>query len=225
MGTSQQVISMHRHHQYEQWRVWVNVCWLIMALVLMLSIPVEALGLGIGGTNIQRLTETPVSNSYRLQMGSGRANSSMVGTIMALLATFDEAGILPSEGTAQANQVIHGLIQLQSALMKSPSSALATYRMAAVAHWKSQHKEEAVGAVGEQGLSARMLAALIGYDQEHPLWDDHDIESAMQAFKVTHEDWRLIVELFRKAEAVFHRQGRSMHTVYEGWRKKMPGRE
>jgi hypothetical protein len=147
----------------------------------------------------------------------------MVGAIMAVLATFDEAGILPQEGTAKANQVIHGLIQLQSALMQSASPELAAYRMAAEAHWTSQHKEIKDGALGGKGLTVGVLEALILYDQEHPIWKDQKIISAVQAFNVTHADWILIVDLFHKANAVFCEQGRSIHKVYDAWRKNMPG--
>ena len=140
---------------------------------------------------------------------------------MALLATFDEAGVLPHEGTAQANQVIHGLIQLQSALMKSASSELAAYRLAAETHWTSQHKEIKDRALWGKGLTDKVLAALILYDQEHPMWKDQKIVSAVQAFNVTHADWVLIVDLFHKANAVFREQGRSIHKVYDAWRMNM----
>lgn len=142
---------------------------------------------------------------------------------MTLLATFDEAGILPTEGTAQANQVIHGLIQLQSALLQSASSELAMYRMAAEAHWRSLHKELGDGALEGKRLTARVLAALILYDQEHPMWKDQKIVTAMQAFNVTHADWMVIGGLFHKANEVFREQGRSIHQVYDAWRLNMPG--
>ena len=51
-----------------------------------------------------------------------RTDSALVGSIMALLATFEAADVLPPEDSSQANQLIHGLIQLQSALVKSQKS-------------------------------------------------------------------------------------------------------
>ena len=152
-----------------------------------------------------------------------RASSSMVGTIMALLATFDEAGILPPEGTLQANQVIHALIQLQSILMKSTSPELAAYRVEAEAYWRRQHRggEDRDG-VGE-GLTAKALGAFIAYDQEHSLWADPKVVLAMQEFNVTRADWVLIVDLFHEADAVFRQQGRSLYDVFEVWRISMPG--
>ena len=152
-----------------------------------------------------------------------RASSNMIGTIMTLLATFDEAGILPPEGTAQANQVIHGLIQLQSTLMKSTSAELAAYQRAAEDFWRRQHQDRKDGLLKEEGLTLGALEALIAYDQEHPMWSDPMIVMAMQVFNVSQDDWQFIVKLFNKANVVFREQGRSMHTVYDAWRLKFPG--
>jgi len=77
------------------------------------------------------------------------------------------------------------------------------------------------GALGGNELTDRVLAALILYDQEHPMWKDQKIVSAVQAFNVTHADWVLIVDLFHKANAVFREQGRSIHKVYDAWRMNM----
>ena len=142
---------------------------------------------------------------------------------MALLATFDEAGILPPEGTAEANQVIHGLIQLQSTLMKSTSTELAAYQLAAEASWAREHQDMQDDALQEMGLTLRVLEALIEYDQTHSMWSDPNIVSAMQVFNVAQADWRFIAELFQKANVVFRDQGRSIHTVYDAWRMKLPG--
>ena len=43
---------------------------------------------------------------------------------MALLATLQEAGILPPEGTPEANKVIQIVIQFQGLFMKSTDSAV-----------------------------------------------------------------------------------------------------
>ena len=203
----------------------VGVCTFLFTVVnlVMCSITMETFGSSIKLANVHVSVASQELSPPRAIFISEVTSSSMVGTIMALLATFDEAGVLPHEGTAQANQVIHGLIQLQSALMKSESPELAAYWMAAKAHWTSQDKEIQDGVLGGKGLTARVLAALILYDQEHHLWKDQRIVSAVQAFNVTHADWILIVDLFHKANAVFRKQGRSIHRVYDAWRMNMPG--
>ena len=99
---------------------------------------------------------------------------------------------------------------------------MAAYRVAALAHWTEQN-ERGIETSVEEGLTDRVLAALIVYDQGHPLWEEPEIVSAVQAFNVTHADWLLIVELFNKADMVFREQGRSFHAVYEAWRTSMRG--
>ena len=194
------------------------MCLLIVVILVICPITGEAFVLDLGLMNEQVLSE-----SRRTILTSERASSSMVGSIMALLATLEEAGVLPPKGTPQANQVIHGLIQLQSALMKSTSPELAAYRVAAEAFWMTQHIDGEDGEAEGQGLTARVFGALIAYDQEHPLWDEPKIVLAMRTFNVTREDWVLIVDLFHQAEVVFGEQGRSIHQIYETWRTTMPG--
>jgi len=154
---------------------------------------------------------------------SERASSSMVGTVMALLATFEEAGVLLPEGTAQANQLIHGLIQLQSALTKSSSPELLAYGVAAEKRWATKYKEAERGPVSKEGLTSRVLGALVLYDKEHPMWEDPKIVLALRAFNLTRSDWILIVQIFHKAERVFREEGYSIYKVYDEWRGKMPG--
>ena len=198
-------------------------CFVVVSHLLCEPLIAETRGHSLHLTNSQIRSESHVVKLPHVFLMSERASSSMIGTIMALLATFDEAGILPPEGTAQANQVIHGLIQLQSTLMKSASAELAAYQMTAEDSWRKQHQDMLKGVLQEAGLTLRVLEALIVYDQEHPMWSDPKIGSAMQEFNVSQADWLFIVKLFHKADAVFRDQGRSMHTVYHAWRMKFPG--
>ena len=50
--------------------------------------------------------------------------SPYIGSVMALLATFEDAGVLPPEGTPQANSIIKAVIQFQSAFLKSHHPAV-----------------------------------------------------------------------------------------------------
>ena len=46
---------------------------------------------------------------------------------MALLAVFDEAQVLPPEGSSEATQLVHALIQAQSAFLKSQNPAVRNF--------------------------------------------------------------------------------------------------
>jgi len=54
----------------------------------------------------------------------GRTPSGPVGASMALLATLQDAGILPPEGSPEANRVIQVVIQFQGLFMKSADLAV-----------------------------------------------------------------------------------------------------
>ena len=224
MGTTRKEILMFCCVQELGWKIWRGAFLLVLVSYLMLAPSLgNARGWYTEYSPQQFNAQTHALNPPSVWLASERASASMVGTIMTLLATFEEAGVLPPEGTAQANQVIHGLIQLQSAFIKSPSPDLAAYLEAAIAYWGIYHQEQENVSIGEKGLTDRMLAALIAYDLEQPLWKKQEIVSALRTFNVTKADWILIVGLFNKAEEAFQKQGRSLHTVYEVWRRKMPG--
>ena len=187
------------------------------------SIPSEVSGFSFAYMRAQDIFEPACVRTHSGILASERTQSSMVGSIMALLATLDEAGILPPEGTSQANQLIHGLIQLQAAFLKSTSPELSAYLMAAESHWIMKHNEREYGSLATRGLTSRVLEALILYDKEHPMWEDPKIVAAVQAFNVTGADWILIVNMVSRAETIFRDQGRSMHELYDQRRVKMPG--
>ncbi len=201
-----------------------RVCCFVVASGLFCNLQAaEVFGHSLHLTDFRVRSELHIVEPPHVFMMAERANSNMIGTIMTLLATFDQAGILPPEGTAQANQVIHGLIQLQSTLMKSTSAELVAYQRAAEDSWERQHPNRQDGVLKEEGLTLRVLEVLIAHDQGHPMWNDPQIASAMQVFNVSQADWLFIVKLFNKANVVFREQGRSMHAVYDDWRLKFPG--
>lgn len=205
-----------------RFRFWTPTFLLVVSLGWC-SIPSEVSGFSFAIMRAQVIPEPDGLRSISEILASERTQSSMVGSIMALLATLDEAGILPPEGTAPANQLIHGLIQLQAAFLKSSSPELAAYLMAAEKHWKMKNNEREYGSLATRGLTSRVLEALIFYDKENPMWEDPKIVAAVQAFNVTGSDWVLIVDIVSQAETVFRDRGRSIHELYDQWRVKMPG--
>ena len=192
----------------------------LLSFMLLFPSPGGTRGFFIELTNQQINIQMPMLNPSPVLMISERASAAMVRTIMALLATFDEAGVLPPEGTTQANQLIHGLIQLQAAFLNTTSPELSAYFLAAGKHWNMKLYGK-YGTLTTAGLTSRALEALILFDKEHPMWEQPKIVAAVQAYNVTGSDWALIVDLFDKANAVFREQGRSMHELYDQWQMKM----
>jgi len=147
----------------------------------------------------------------------------LVRTIMALLATFESAGILPAEGTSDANQLIHGLIQFQSSMVKSRSSALHEYLSSAVAHEAKPGNGDLWKTMYQEGLNSKMLEALVLYDRKRPLWNQPAVVPILQAYNISRGDWELISQKYAQADAVYRAQGSSIHEIYEQWRVKLRG--
>lgn len=156
-------------------------------------------------------------------VSSKRTGSALVGSVMALLATFEGANALPPEGTSQANQLIHGLIQLQSALVKSQSSELSEYLSAA---GEQRFEKESAGlleSIHQNGLTSKMLEALVSYNHKIPMWEKPALTQIFQHYNFSRQDWELIGQVFAQAEAAYRMKGSSIHDVYGQWRSQMPG--
>ena len=222
MATTLRGDSMIGGYLRRRFGVWMRMSLLVVSLgwCLILS---GASGLSFAYMGAQVICEPDCVRTHSGILASERTHSSRVGSIMALLATLDEAGILPPDGTSSANQLIHGLIQLQAAFMKSTSPELSAYLMAAEKHWVIKHNQREYESLATGGLTSRVLEALILYDKEHPMWENPKIVAAVKAFNVTGLDWILIVNMVSQAEMVFRDRGQSIHELYDQWRAKMPG--
>lgn len=146
-----------------------------------------------------------------------------VQTIMALLATFESAGILPAEGNPEANQLIHGLIQFQSVMVKSRSPALNEYLSAAVAQESHLGTGDLRKTIDQNGLTSQILEAIVTYDRKRPIWNQLAIVPILQSYNISRGDWELISRMFTQADAVYRAQGSSIHEEYEQWRTKLRG--
>jgi hypothetical protein len=152
---------------------------------------------------------------------SKKADSVLVGSIMALLATFEAANVLPLEGTSPANQLIHGLIQLQSVLVKSQNSEFNEYVALAVDHSFEMESASLIQAIHRNGLTSKIIEALVIYDQQLPMWDQPAIVPIFHRYNVSRSDWLLIRQIFANANLNFRAKGSSIHEVYEQWRSQL----
>ncbi len=154
---------------------------------------------------------------------SKRTGSALVGSVMALLATFESANVLPPEGTSQANQLIHGLIQMQSALVKSQSSELSEYLSAAVEQRFEKESAGLLQSIYQSGLTSKLLEALVSYNHKIPMWEKPALIKLFQRYNISRQDWELIEKIFGEAEVAYRIKGSSIHDAYELWRAQMPG--
>jgi hypothetical protein len=167
--------------------------------------------------------EAALSPQPSPDFSSKRTGSALVGSVMALLATFESANVLPPEGTSQANQLIHGLIQMQAALVKSQSSELSDYFSAAVEQRFEKESTELLQSIHQSGLTSKLLEALVSYNHKIPMWGKPALIKLFQRYNISRPDWELIEKIFGEAEVAYRMKGSSIHDAYELWRAQMPG--
>ncbi len=152
-----------------------------------------------------------------------RTSASLVGSVMALLAVFDEAGELPAEGTSQANQLIHALIQLQSVMIKSQSPEVQGYLSMALHQDFAQEQEKRSQAFHKRGLTSQVLEALLQFSHTQSPWKQPPLAEEFHRYNLTRSDWEFMDHIYSQALESYRKKGVSLHDAFDRWRAKMPG--
>ena len=152
-----------------------------------------------------------------------RATSQHVGSVMAMLATFDEAHVLPPEDSPQANQTIKALIQFQSAFLKSRNPAVRDFFVAAQQAKFGPKAGDVVAAFQQTGWTSAVMEASVDYGAQERVWQDGTLAEGLREYNVTRADFELLVGLFRRAKQHFQARGEDVHQIYAARRRDMPG--
>ncbi|MFQ5991080.1 MAG: hypothetical protein ACE5NA_01470 [Nitrospiraceae bacterium] len=154
---------------------------------------------------------------------SGRASAKQVGTIMAILAVFQDADVLPPESSPDANRLIKALIQFQSAFMKSPDPAVGRLLEDALEEELGEQAPAAVEAFRVDGWTSQSLEALVNYTDSRPNWAQPDLIRGFRAYNIGPEDFELLARVFNRARTQLAAQGKNFHSEYAARRLQMPG--
>ncbi len=183
----------------------------------------------------ERYVPGPIRASRRASRPSGRAEertsgpisartpAGHVSTVMALLAAFHEAGVLPPESIPDANRLIRALIQFQSAFMKSTHPAIRQLLVDAFAHRLGAAAPAAVERFRADGWTSESLEAVIDYVADRPIWDHPGPAEGFRAYNVGRTDFQLLSRIFFDARARLARSGQDIHRVYAKRRREMSG--
>lgn len=193
----------------------------VLPLILWLALAPTQPGLA-GGHRGSDTSEAPAS-SPAARLLSERASPRQVGAVMALLATFEEAGALPPESSPDANRLIKALIQFQAAFMKSRAPALQGLLDQALAAKLGDQASTESARLHSQGWSSRSLEALVEYAMSPDVWERPGIADALRAFNVGRSDFDLVARTFLSARDRFAARGEDLHAVYAARRRAMPG--
>ena len=146
-----------------------------------------------------------------------------VGAVMAILGTFNEAGVLPPEGDLRANQLMRSLIQFQSAFMKSQEPAVHEYFSSGLMGLWGERGSSILESFYFEGWTSESLEAVVEYSEGQSMWADPHVAMILRSYNLSEEDWALIQELFLKARQRFRNRHQDIHAVFGQQRRGFPG--
>ena len=154
---------------------------------------------------------------------SGRTPAAHVGSVMAMLATFDEAGVLPPESSPRANQLIRALIQFQSAFLKSPEAAVREFLASALQVHGHRRAQIMLDRFALTGWTSESLEAVVEYSMHHSMWENPRLSRAFHAYNLSERDWEFVQEIFLQARQNLVGRTRDLHAAFAWHRSRMPG--
>jgi len=154
---------------------------------------------------------------------TSRTPAQHVGSVMAVLATFNDAGVLPPESSVQANQLIRALIQFQMVFVKSPEPAVREFLSSALIAQTGEQATMVFDRFALTGWTSQSLEAVVDYSQLYPMWENPTMENTFRAYNLSPEDWELVQTLFVKARQNLAHREKDFHAVFANHRSGMPG--
>ncbi|HEX9154606.1 MAG TPA: hypothetical protein VF819_03520 [Nitrospira sp.] len=153
----------------------------------------------------------------------GRTSSAPVGASMAMLATLQDADVLPPEGTAEANRVIQIVIQFQAVFMKSSDPIVQEFFDQALAEKWGDRAQELGRGFHARGWTSEVLQAISERYAKLSSQERARLAGAFSQFNMGLADFELLSDLFEKAQAKLSQRGQDIHQIFTGHRRTMPG--
>ena len=142
---------------------------------------------------------------------------------MAVLATLQDANVLPPEGTPEANRVIKSVIQFQSVFLKSDDAAVLTFLNRAIAECTGRCATEAASQFHSTGWTSEVLEALREQWVTTTIDQRTQLTPGFRQFNVSIDDFDSFMELVARARTVLEQRGQNLHQVFAQRRREMPG--
>jgi hypothetical protein len=142
---------------------------------------------------------------------------------MAVLATLEQARVLPPEGTKEADRIVKSVIQLQSLFVKSSNPSLRDFMRRAVANTQGEQATEVLAEFRSNGWTSEVLEALAETAAHTPAEELQPLAPEFGAFNLSVEDFRQFMQLVRDGKRALAAGGQDFHEVFASHRKTMPG--
>lgn len=153
----------------------------------------------------------------------GKASSPHIGAAMTVLATLEQAQVLPPEGTKAADRIIQSVIQLQSLFTASTNPAVREFLHRAVERRGHDDTASTLARFRSSGWTSDVLEALAHAAQAASPEELHALGTGLQSVNLSVEDFRQFMRLVTDGEQALASTGRSFHEVFAFHRQTMPG--
>jgi hypothetical protein len=149
--------------------------------------------------------------------------SPYVGSAMAVLATLEQAQVLPPEGSREADRVIQSVIQLQSVFAKGTDQSVQEFAQRAIANTPGGNVQMVLERFRSNGWTADMLVALADADSRASAEERQEMAAGLGQFNLSVDDFRRFMQLVRDGRAALEARGQNFDEVYARHRNAMPG--
>lgn len=152
-----------------------------------------------------------------------KSASPFVGSAMAVLATLEQAQVLPPEGSREADRVIQSVIQLQSVFAKGTDRSVQEFAQRALANTPGRNVQMVLERFRSNGWTADMLVALADADRHASADERQELAAGLGQFNLSVDDFQRFMQLVRDGRAALAAQGQNFDDVYARHRNAMPG--
>lgn len=146
-----------------------------------------------------------------------------IGSAMAVLATLQDADVLPPEGTPEANRIIRFVIQFQSVFTKGDDAAVQEFARQALAEKYGDQAPDIVRNLRTTGWTADILERLSDEEARRAPEDLRALAPGFSSFNLSVEEFHRFMQLVRDARQAFHTRGLEFKNIFSSRRKEMPG--
>ena len=142
---------------------------------------------------------------------------------MAVLATLEQAQVLPPEGSREADRIIQSVIQFQSAFAKGTDPPVLDFAQRALADTYGEEAATLLERFRASGWTAELLEALADADQRTSTEELDRLATGFGQFNLSVDDFRRFMQLVRDGRSALAARGQHFEEVYAHHRKAMPG--
>ena len=142
---------------------------------------------------------------------------------MAVLATLQDADVLPPEDSPAANRVIRAVIQFQSVFMKSGDPVVQDFLRQGLEATAGNGAHEAASRFRSIGWTSDVLEALREQWAATAIDQRERLAPGFRQFNISLEDFDSLMDLVAQARTALGQRGQTMRQVFAQRRREMPG--